>query len=214
MCLVDAKPIQITHRMPCYKIVKKYTCVTNDRVQYRSMVMNTDIPLNMISGEFLYKAQGLKRVNHLGAFAEVHGGFIHSYARLCDALWLLDDHKTCYINSPEMAIKVSLELWECAIEEPNENRLPYVYMGGVAERAYASESVRFVKLIATASNGLIIFVRDDEVKECVSLEYANDGSDFMHCMLKLAGGKEPGFLGKLRIKLKKYIRDRKIKKNE
>lgn len=210
MCLIDAKPIPV-RKYTCYKIVKRYECKSNGHARYMSQIMNDNIPSDVISGENLYKAKGLKRVNYIGLSADVHGGFIHSYERLRDALACLDEDKAYYYNGDELAIKVQLELWECTIE-PCEHGLPYVFYGRTTYPAFASESVRFVKRIACASDGVMKFDLDDEIKEAVWLEYMDDCGDFMHSMLRLVGGKEPGFLGRLRIKLKKYIRDRKIKK--
>lgn len=212
MCLVDAKPIPI-RKYTCYKIVKRYEYKPAGRVRYSTPIINSRIPDDAISGENLYKAEGTERVIHTDFGTEVHGGFIHSYKRLRDALACLDEDKAYWCNREEFAEGVRLELWECSIE-PCERGPHYVYQGRTVYPAFASKSVRFVKRIAYASDGALVFVSDDEIKEAVRLEYMDDGSDFMHTMLKLAGGREPGFLGRLRIKLKRYIRDRKIKKNE
>ena len=212
MCLVDARKIPI-RKYTCYKIVRRYEYKPTGHVVYMSQIMHTSIPLDVISGENLYKAEGLQRVNYIGSSADVHGGFIHSYERLRDALACLDEDKVYCCNGEELSARIQLELWECRIE-PCEHGLSYVYHGRTTYPAFASESVRFVKRIAYACDGMLEFVRDDEIKEDVRLEYIDDGSDFMHTMLKLAGGREPGFLGRLRIKLKRYIRNRKINKNK
>jgi hypothetical protein len=212
MCLIDAKPIPI-RKYTCYKIVKRYEYKPTGLVRYMTQIMNSNIPLDAISGENLYKAEGLQRVIDTGVGTEVHGGFIHSYMRLRDALACLYEDKVYYRNGEEFSARIQLELWECRIE-PCEHGLSYVYRGRTTYPAFASESVRFVKRIAYASDGVLKFVRDDEIKEAVRLEYMDDGSDFMHSMLKLAGGREPSFLGELRIKLKRYIRNRKTNKNK
>lgn len=212
MCLIDAKPIPIG-KYTCYKIVKRYEYKPTGRVCYLTQVMNSNIPLNVISGENLYKAEGLKRVIDTDVGTAVHGGFIHSYKRLRDALACLDNDKAYNYNNDNLNARVQLELWECSIE-PYEHGLPYVYQGRTVYPAFASESVRFIKRIAYANNGTFVFVRDDEIKEAVRLEYIDDGGDFMYTMLKLAGGREPSFLGELWIKLKRYIRNRKTNKNK
>ena len=133
MCLIADNniPSRSKSGITCYKVLHHFN---TSKEWYTTLFANYHVSLDYSD---TLKSSGRKVIKDTDHGREVHGGYVHTYSSLNDALRIANDFKEC--NK-----KCKFTVFECVIPANVE-----YYYGRTSKDmfSYASDSIRFIKKI-------------------------------------------------------------------